>query len=78
MTLDEMAESFGIELKPEHSRLIGRAMAGVSRSQEEQEPTQIRKRVKNSAGNHQSYYVTEYSTDYLPLFESLCRAYRLI
>jgi hypothetical protein len=78
MTLDEMADSFGITVEPDKARLIGRAMAGVSRSQEEEEPTMIRKRVKNSAGNHQSYFVTEFSVDYLPLFESLCRAYKLL
>lgn len=78
MTLDEMAESIGIVLPPEDARLIGRALAGLSRAQEEEEPTMIRKRVKNGSGNHQSYMVTEYSVDYLSLFTSLCKTRGLV
>lgn len=78
MTLAEMAESFGVEVPPEYSRLIGRALAGASRAQEEKEPTQRRIRLKNASGNHQSYFVTEYSVDYLSLFASLCKNYSLL
>ena len=78
MTLQEMADYYGVSLTPEHSRQLGRSLAGASRSQEQSEPTMVRKRAKSPAGNHQSYMVTEFSVDYLPLFESLCVAYQLV
>lgn len=78
MTLHEMAEYYGIELDAHHSRQLGRSLAGVSRSQEGEEPTMARKRTKSPSGHAQSYKVSEYSVDYLPLFGELCKAYRLV
>lgn len=75
MTLQEMAEYYGIELDAHHSRQLGRSLAGVSRSQEGEEPTTVRKRSTSPSGHAQSYKVSEYSVDYLPLFGELVKAY---
>ena len=76
MTIEAMAEHCGYEMSSEHSRQIGRSMAGFSRTQDgEVVVNVVRKRFKDKSGNHQSYNVAEYSTCYLPPFRSLCDAH---
>ena len=77
MTIEDMGNYCGYEMTSEHSRQVGRSMAGVSRSQEGDDIKVIRKRFKDKSGNHQSYNVAEYSTSYLPLFRTLCDAYQV-
>ena len=78
LTIAAMCDMYGVELTPERSRMLGRALAANSRSQEMEAPTKVRRRFKDSSNNFQSYMVSEYSTGYLPLFESLCRSYGYI
>lgn len=75
MTLADMAEQCGVELDPSQSRIMGRAMAANTRSQYGYEPEKIRRRFKDKSENYQSYMVTGYSSEYLPLFESLLKSY---
>lgn len=75
MSLAEMAEQCGISFTPEQSRIMGRAMAANARSQYGYEPEKIRRRFKDKSDNYQSYMVTGYSSEYLPLFESLAKSY---
>ena len=76
MTIEDMARHCGYEMTSEHSRQIGRSMAGFSRTQDGEEVVSVtRKRFKDKSGNHQSYNVAEYSTCYLPAFRTLCDAH---
>lgn len=76
MTIEAMAEHCGYTMTSEHSRQIGRSMAGFSRTQDGEVVVSVtRKRFKDKSGNHQSYNVAEYSTCYLPPFRSLCDAH---
>ena len=76
MTIEDMANHCGYEMTSEHSRQIGRSMAGFSRTQDGEEVVSVtRKRFKDKSGNHQSYNVAEYSTCYLPAFRTLCDAH---
>lgn len=75
MSLADMAEQLGVILSPEQSRIMGRAMAANTRSQYSYEPEKLRRRFKDKSGNYQSYQVTGYSSEFLPLFESLASSY---
>ena len=78
MTIEEMGDHCGYEMTSEHSRQIGRSMAGFSRTQDGEVVVSVtRKRFKDKSGNHQSYNVAEYSTCYLPAFRTLCDAHNV-
>lgn len=75
MCLADMGLHFGVRLNAEQSRLMGRAMASTTRSQYGYTPEKIRRKFKDDSGSYQSYMVTGYGVEFLPLFESLLKSY---
>jgi hypothetical protein len=57
---------------------MGRAMSSNTRSQYGYSPEKMRRRYQDDSGNYQSYLVTGYSPEFLPLFESLLKSYDIL